>query len=108
MGTKAISLKLPTNYTEEQLKERIAKQLNIRDFSFHTESKSLDARNKKSIFWLVKVLVSSSKIKGDESPEQDVLQIPFKKRNRKIVVVGSGPAGFLMPLFCKKPVLMLR
>ncbi len=102
MGTKAISLKLPTNYTEEQLKERIAKQLNIRDFSFYTESKSLDARNKKSIFWLVKVLVSSSKIKGDESPEQDELQIPFKKRNRKIVVVGSGPAGFFNAFVLQK------
>ncbi len=102
MGTKAISLKLPTNYTEEQLKGRISRQLNIRDFSFQTESKSLDARNKKNIFWLVKVLVNSTQIKGDESSVQDELQIPFKKRNRRIVVVGSGPAGFFNAFVLQK------
>ena len=102
MGTKVISFKLPTNYTEEQLKGRISRQLNIRDFSFHTESKSLDARNKKNIFWLVKVLVSSAQIKGEESSEQEELQIPYKKRNRKIVVVGSGPAGFFNAFVLQK------
>lgn len=102
MGTTTISLKLPTNYTEEQLKGRIARQLNIRDFSFQTESKSLDARNKKNIFWLVKVLVSSAQIKGEESPKQEELLIPYKKRNRKIVVVGSGPAGFFNAFVLQK------
>ena len=102
MGTKAISFKLPTNYSEEQLKGSISRQLNIRDFSFQTESKSLDARNKKNIFWLVKVLVNSSQIKGNESSVQDELQIPFKKRNRRIVVVGSGPAGFFNAFVLQK------
>lgn len=102
MGTKAISLKLPTNYTKEQLSGRISRQLNIRDFSFQTESKSLDARNKKNIFWQVRVLVNSPQIKGDESSKHEELLIPFKKRNRKIVVVGSGPAGFFNAFVLQK------
>ena len=102
MGIKTISLKLPTDFTNEILEQRIAKTLNLKNFTFNIESKSLDARNKKNIFWLVKVLVDSPEIKGNDAPEQEELHIPFKKRNKKIVVVGSGPAGFFNAFVLQK------
>ncbi|MBN2818238.1 MAG: FAD-dependent monooxygenase, partial [Bacteroidales bacterium] len=102
MGIKTISIKLPTDFSNEILEQKISKMLNIKNFSFNIESKSLDARNKKNIFWLVKVLVDSPEIKGNDAPELEELHIPFRKRNKKIVVVGSGPAGFFNAFVLQK------
>lgn len=46
MGYRELTLKLPTEYTEEQLRRRIGKELKIRNFSCTISSKSLDARKK--------------------------------------------------------------
>src|SRR5690606_38885154 len=94
--------KLPTDYTQEQLQQKIAKELRIRDFTFQVENKSLDARKKTDIFWLVQVAVNSSEIKGEEQKVLENLQIPFKKRKEQIVVVGSGPAGFFAAFVLQK------
>ena len=102
MGFKSISIKLPTDYTQEQLRQKIAKELRIRDFTFQVENKSLDARQKSNIFWLVQVAVISPEIKGEEKPVVEILQIPFKKRKEQIVVTGSGPAGFFAAFVLQK------
>ncbi len=102
MGFKSVSIKLPTDYTQEQLLQKIAKELRIRDFTFQVENKSLDARKKTDIFWLVQVAVNSPEIKGEEQPVFEILQIPFKKRKEQIVVVGSGPAGFFAAFVLQK------
>ncbi|HPE76978.1 MAG TPA: NAD(P)/FAD-dependent oxidoreductase, partial [Draconibacterium sp.] len=102
MGFKSISIKLPTDYTQEQLRQKIAKELRIRDFTFQVENKSLDARQKSNIFWLVQVAVISPEIKGEEKPVIEILQIPFKKRKEQIVVTGSGPAGFFAAFVLQK------
>ncbi len=102
MGFKTITLKLPTNFTDEQLQRKIAKELRIKDFSFQIENKSLDARKKSNIFWLVKVAVNSPEIKEGKSPVSEILEIPLKKRKEQIVVVGSGPAGFFCALILQK------
>lgn len=102
MGFKYISLKLPTNYSDEQLRERIAGDLRIRDFSFQIENKSLDARKKSHIFWQMKVGVTSPELKGGEKPQVEKLVIPHKKRREKIVVTGSGPAGFFAAFVLQK------
>ncbi|MBT4288325.1 MAG: NAD(P)-binding protein, partial [Deltaproteobacteria bacterium] len=94
MGYKSIQIKVPTEYTEEELKSLLKKQLGLKDFSFQIEKKSLDARKKNDIHWLMGVLVSSEEIEGDDFVAPAVLEIPTKKRTEKIVVVGSGPAGF--------------
>ncbi len=69
---------------------------------FQVENKSLDARKKTDIFWLVQVAVNSPEIKGEEQPVFEILQIPFKKRKEQIVVVGSGPAGFFAAFVLQK------
>ncbi|WP_346862273.1 FAD-dependent protein [uncultured Draconibacterium sp.] len=94
MGYKTITLKLPTDYSAEFLRNKISKELRLKEFDFQIENKSLDARKKSNIFWLVKVVVSSPEIKNGETIAQNVLSIPYKKSNKNIVVVGSGPAGF--------------
>lgn len=102
MGTTTVSLKLPTDFSPELLQSRIAKTLRIKNFSFELETKSLDARNKSNIHWLVKVVVTSPELKGDEYIEKEKLEIPYKKSNKKIVVVGSGPAGFFNAFVLQK------
>ena len=94
MGYKNIQVKVPTDYSDEQLRSVIGKQLGLKDFSFQIEKKSLDARKKNDTHWLMGVVVSSGEIEGDEYAAPPSLEIPTKKRSEKVVVVGSGPAGF--------------
>jgi len=102
MGFKTLALKLPTDFTAEQLRRKIERNLRIKDFSFQIENKSLDARKKSNIFWQIRVVVNSSEIKGGEVPVIEKLEIPFKKRKEQVVVVGSGPAGFFAALILQK------
>ncbi len=94
MGYKTIQIKVPTDYSEEHLRKVIGKQLGLKDFSFQTEKKSLDARKKNDTHWLLGVLVSSQELEGDDFVAPEPLEIPVKKRKEKVVVIGSGPAGF--------------
>ena len=94
MGFKLLELKLHTGFTTGELKEKIAKKLKIKDFSYTIEKQSLDARKKGNILWSLRVGVSSPALPGLEPPVREKLIIPYKKRDKKVVVVGSGPAGF--------------
>jgi uncharacterized protein len=94
MGYKKISLKLPTDFTPEQLKKKISKELNIQDFTYSIENKSLDARKRTNIHWVITVSITSEEIKGEIPDQIPDLIIQNKKRNEKAVVIGSGPAGF--------------
>lgn len=94
MGYKSIQLKLPSDYTNEALKVAVSKKFGVKDFTFLIEKKSLDARKKDNIHWLVNVVISSPQFKGEDYPLAKTLEIQYKKRNEKVAVVGSGPAGF--------------
>lgn len=85
---------MPTDFSEEALVEAISRSLKIRDFTYRIEKKSLDARKKENIHWVVKTAVTSPELKGGEEPVQTLLEIPFRKRDKRIVAVGTGPAGF--------------
>jgi len=94
MGFREISLKLPTDFTEEALKRAISRSLKIKEFTFRLEKKSLDARKKDNIHWVVKAAVTSKELKGGEIPLQAGLEIPYRKRDKRVTVIGTGPAGF--------------
>jgi len=94
MGYKQILLKLPTGYDEAFLRKKLAQKSGLKDFSYIIENKSLDARNKNNIHWEVRLLVEAESIKQNPSVAKPELVIPHKKRDQKVVVVGSGPAGF--------------
>jgi len=102
MGHKYLTYKLPTDYSNEYLRNKISRQLKLKEFTFEIEHQSLDARNKTDIFWLTKVLVYSPEIIIDEKIHTEKLNIPYKKRKNNIVVVGSGPAGFYCALVLQK------
>ena len=85
--------KIPKNQNHSTGTEKYTCQIN---------RKSLDARKKNDIHWLVKVLVKSKSIKGPGYTSSPSLNIPYSKRNKKIVVVGSGPAGFFSAFVLQK------
>ena len=102
MGYKEITLKLPAGYEDGELKKNIQKELGISDFSYQIEAKSLDARKKSNIHWLIRIAVMSDQINEPDRQAPPGLDIPFRKREEKIVVVGSGPAGFFSALVLQK------
>ena len=102
MGYQEISLKLPTDFSEDQLKSLIAKELNIMEFTYQIENKSLDARKKSNIHWLVQVAIKSPEISGGEPSVSPTLDILYKQRKERAVVIGSGPAGFFAAFVLQK------
>lgn len=122
MGHREISLKLPTDYDSGHIRAAIKKELQLQseEFSFQMLHKSLDARKKNDIHWLIRVRVISQYIKNghtiedcdppksseslsplEEAPpdsaplcNRELLDIPYRKREKRVLVVGSGPAGF--------------
>ena len=101
MGYKAISLQLTTDYHRGTAEKKIEKALKIREFSYEIENKSLDARQRNNIHWLVRVGVLSKEIAGGE-PLFTLSDIPHQKRKQRALVVGSGPAGFFAALVLQK------
>jgi len=101
MGYKEITLKLPTDYTEDKLRKKIKKELKIKEFLYEIKRKSLDAR-RTNVYWQIQLLVSSEEITGPAPVLSPPLNIPYKKRTKKVVVVGSGPAGFFSSLVLQK------
>lgn len=107
MGYKEISLKLPTDYTDELLRHEIGSALKIKNFSFRIETKSLDARKKSNIHWLIRAAILSDEIQSEESRSgaptiSPALTIPYRKHNKKALVTGSGPAGFFAAFILQK------
>lgn len=102
MGFKTIQIKLPTNYSEHEVRQAITRTLGLKVFTFQLEKKSLDARKKNDIHWQTTVSVSSEEIKGEAYEIPKTLDIPLRKRDEKIVVVGSGPAGFFAAFVLQK------
>ena len=102
MGYKHISLKMPTEYDGNLLRKKIKKYINTNDFTYTIENKSLDARNKNNIHWEIRILISSDKFNEESPGSTPELEITYKKRNRKVVVVGSGPAGFFAAFVLQK------
>ncbi len=94
MGNRFLSLKLPTDFTSEELREEIKKSLGIRDFRWQIEKQSLDARTSQDIHWQLQLNIHSDEIQENEYSPAPALEISYKKRKEKIAIIGSGPAGF--------------
>lgn len=101
MGYKEFELALPTDYTEAQLKKKICKVSGVKDFSFSILRKSLDARKKNNIIWRLRIGLSAAGLKG-AAPVTPSLEIQYEKRIEKVIVVGSGPAGFFAAYVLQK------
>ena len=55
MGYRELSFKLPPDYQEGDLRRAIAQELGIGAFSYRIGHKSLDARKRSNIHWLMRV-----------------------------------------------------
>jgi len=66
LGFREITLELSTDYTDEAARDAIAKQLGIREFTWQIQGKSLDARKKSNIHWLIRAGVLSDELIGGE------------------------------------------
>jgi len=102
MGYKEITLKMPTDFTDEALRSEISKTIKAEIFSFRILKQSLDARQKRSIHWLLTIGVTSDMFQEDEKSQETPLVVPYKKRSKRIVIVGSGPAGFFAAFILQK------
>ncbi len=102
MGYKQISIKMPTGYNEDDLRKKLERIFRFEEFGYTIENKSLDARNKRNIHWQMRILISSSSFQNTEENLKPELIIPFKKTDKKVVVVGSGPAGFFAAFVLQK------
>lgn len=100
MDYQQITIKMPTDYSDGQLEKRITTMVKHKNFSWQVEKKSLDARKKSNIHWLLKVGITG---KGSQrvSPFPP-LEIPRLKSGKKVVVIGSGPAGIFSALVLQK------
>ncbi|MFZ5430269.1 MAG: FAD-dependent protein [Bacteroidota bacterium] len=94
MGYKEIDLKLPTDFDDQFLRNKIGKELRIKNFRFRILNKSLDARKSSFIHWQTRVGVVSDEIKGGIQDKEPELVIPRGRHGKKAIVLGSGPAGF--------------
>jgi uncharacterized protein len=94
MGYREIDIKLPSDFDEQQLRDKIRKELRIGFFSYEILNKALDARNNKFIHWQLRLGVYSKEIKSGIPPEYPELVITRIKKKKKALVTGSGPAGF--------------
>ena len=102
MGFKIIEIKAPTGYSDAEIQQRIGKELRLTDFTWQIENKSLDARKKSSIHWLLRVAVHSPSLAESQPLPVEPLYIPCKPRNKRVIITGSGPAGFFAAFVLQK------
>ncbi|MFZ5939266.1 MAG: NAD(P)/FAD-dependent oxidoreductase, partial [Bacteroidota bacterium] len=102
MGYGVFDIRMPVGYTENELMKKVEALAGSREFTYQIEHKSLDARKKGNISWQLRLGVLSPAIKGTDRPGEASLVIPFKKRNGKIFVAGTGPAGFFAAYVLQK------
>ena len=91
---KEFEIKCHTDFTQHDLEKLIRKQLRIGNFTYEIVKQSLDARHKPNVHWLLQLRVFSKELKTGTLRGEPTLEITYRKRNKKVVVVGSGPAGF--------------
>ena len=94
MGYKQVEIKVPVDHTEQMIHKAIAKKLRISEFTYHIDNKSLDARKKDNIIWLLRCTVISKQLRGDVPPKSPMPDIYYNDLKEKVIVIGNGPAGF--------------
>ncbi|MBE0638541.1 MAG: NAD(P)/FAD-dependent oxidoreductase [Bacteroidales bacterium] len=102
MQYKEIEIKLPTKFTAQDLRKVISKKLHVKQFNYEILLQSLDARHKPDVYWVLRVRVMSKEINGESYNSDPGLVIPYRKRDRKVIIVGSGPAGFFAGFVLQK------
>ncbi len=90
MIKRSDNVKLPVAKPESELIKFAAKQLGREVKYFKILKKSLDARDKRNVFWLYSIAYSAIEEREEEPPVEKLASAPT------VAVIGDGPAG----LFC--------
>lgn len=101
MKPKIIEIKLPIGSNDSDLEDKIKKYQSKYD-GFTILNKSLDARNKNNIFWNIRVETFLNINKKDSSSDRPLMNIKYNKNKKKILIIGSGPAGFFSGLILQQ------
>ncbi len=102
MGFQYVDIKVIPNYNEADIERIIASKLSLKNFSWQIENKSLDARKKSNIHWALRIGVSSEEITKNEKIHREEISFKNVGRRKKVIVVGSGPAGYFAALALQK------
>lgn len=113
------NIKVPVlNYNDEEIVKKIKHKLKVKNIdNFKILKKSIDARDKNNILYVLEVIVKTNrKVKFNK----DVLEFIEKKYeipkalnpSKKVVIVGAGPAGlfasYILVLAGFKPIILER
>lgn len=115
-------IRLPIGYTQEDLSKAVLKKLNTYKNNLEKVvilSRSIDARYKNNILYVINVAVELKNNKGIRAeeyvlPPSSIKELGFKpiSTDKKVVVVGSGPAGLFAGLTLAelgfKPIIIER
>ena len=94
-----LELRLPTAYRPADLESRLRQLVPGGTFaSYLILKQSLDSRQQ-DIFWQLKVAVFFDELSREAYARSQELVIPVLKTAPRVVVVGSGPAGFFSALY---------
>ena len=113
------NISLPLNATEQQLKQKAAQKLGVKETelqNFAVSKKSVDARNKNNVHFVYSIDCNSSSLVRDKDIEQlpvvEHLTFNIKADGIRPIVVGSGPAGMFAGLALAeaglKPIILER
>lgn len=92
-----VDLKLPAAFTPAHLDEALSKRFKRGYHAYSIIKQSLDARTK-PLHWLLKIAVFFSPEAQNAFLEGQKLPIPKVGKKLRVIVVGSGPAGFFSAL----------
>jgi len=106
MLVKIENIKVPGDKDESSLPEILFLKYGIKSSSIKILKKSLDARNKDSIFWSYNIAIEVDDLQGqallqyykEASPYIEQRESPLVKitKSTSVIIIGTGPAG----LFC--------
>lgn len=99
------NMKVPVTFDEKFLPEKVKKQYNIKELkSFRIVKKSIDARRKNEVKYVYSVDINTENDKKYIS--KNITEIQYeeyhfpecKNKEKRVVIVGAGPAGLMCAL----------
>lgn len=97
MKKDSFEIRLPLEYDGDDILKSLRKKGVKRPGKYIIERKSLDARKKPNLYWNLKITLEKDPPNFREI-SSTILDITYKKHDKKVVVVGSGPSGIFSGL----------
>ena len=102
MSNSTITVKMSPSFTLEELKVAIEKEVGSANFAYRIIKQSFDSRKRDRLHWEIRIAVADDEKQLTEYIAAPTLEIPYKKRGKKVVICGSGPAGFFSAFVLQK------